>query len=112
MISVPTFLCSELIASFALALWVVVRFPKLGPKSLRAAVAPLAVGLALVQFLPFGVDLTMRLPYGAYAAIFGCALPSFFSAFLAVGWMMRLLSAAFGGSGGDGGHRVPAPARN
>jgi cobalamin synthase len=111
MISVTSFLCGELVAAAVLALWVVARYPKLGPKSLRSAVAVLAVGLGLVQFLPFGIDLVLRLPNGGYAAIFGCALPAFFGAFLAAAWMLRLLAGRFGGSNGDRGHRVPAPAR-
>jgi len=112
-ISVPAFLSGELVAAAVLALWVISRWPKLGPRSLRSAVAGLAVGFAILQFLPFGVDLTIRLPHGAYAALFGCALPSFFGVFLAAGWMMRLLAGAFGGSGGGGGgHRVPVPVRS
>src|SRR4051812_32520213 len=108
MISVTSFLCGELVAAAVLALWVVARFPRLGPKSLQAAVGALLVGLALVQFLPFGVDLMLQLPHGAYAALFGCALPCFFGAFLAAAWMMRLLAGGFGGSNGDRGHYVPA----
>lgn len=111
MISVPVFLSGELVAAAVLALWVVVRFPKVGPKTLRSAVVALACGFALMQLLPYGIDLTVRLPHGAYAALFGCALPCFFGVFLSAGWMMRLLADAFGGSGGGGGHRVPAPAR-
>ncbi|HWJ32913.1 MAG TPA: hypothetical protein VNR59_11280 [Gaiellaceae bacterium] len=110
MISATTFLVTELVAAAVLAMWVVVRFPKLGPKTLRSAVIVLAGGFALMQLLPFGLDLTVRLPHGAYAALFGCALPCFFGVFLAAGWTMRLLADAFGGSNGGGGHRVPASA--
>ena len=111
MISVPAFLSGELVAAAVLALWVTARWPKLGPKSLPAAIAVLGVGLALLQFLPVGVDLVMLLPHGRYAAVFGCVLPSFFVTFLTAAWMLRLLAARFGGSNGDRGHRVPAPAR-
>jgi hypothetical protein len=110
--SVDAFLCGELIAAAVLAMWVVVRFPKLGPKTMRSALVAIAVGLGLIQLLPLGVSLTVRLPHGAYAALFGCALPCFFGVFLAAGWTMRLLAGAFGGSGGGGGHRVPARARS
>jgi hypothetical protein len=111
MISVTAFLYGELLAAAVLALWVTARFPNLGPKSLRSAIAFLAVGLGLVQFLPSGVDLMLRLTHGAFAALFGCALPCLFGAFLSAAWMMRLLASGFGGSNGDRGHRVPAPAR-
>lgn len=109
MMSVDTFLSAELVASAVLAMWVVVRYPKLGPKTLRTCVLALASGFALVQLLPLGIDLTVRLPHGAYAALFGCALPCFFSVFLTAGWTMRLLAGAFGGSNGGGG--LPAAAR-
>ena len=113
MISVSTFLTGELVAAAVLALWVVARYPKLGPKSFRPALFALAIGFALIQFLPFGVDLMVQLPYGAYAALFGWALPSLFGAFLSAAWLMRLLAGALGGSGGGGGgHRVPARARS
>jgi hypothetical protein len=111
MISVTAFLYGELVAAAVLALWVTARFPKVGPKSLRSAVVFLGLGLGLMQFLPSGVDLMLRLPHGPYAALFGCALPCLFGAFLAAAWMMRLLAGGFGGSSGDRGHHVPAPAR-
>jgi cobalamin synthase len=111
MISIPTFMSGELVAAAVLALWVTARYPKLGPKSVRSAVAFLAVGFALLQFLPFGVDLLVRLPNGGYMAIFGCALPCFFGMFLTAAWMLRLLAGKFGGSNGDRGLHVPAPAR-
>jgi hypothetical protein len=109
--SVDAFLCGELIAAAVLAMWVIVRFPKVGPKTLRSAVIVLAGGFLLVQFLPLGIDLTVRLPHGAYAAVFGCALPCFFGLFLSAGWTLRLLAEALGGSNGGGGHREPATAR-
>jgi len=109
--SVDAFLCGELIAAAVLAMWVIVRFPKAGPKTLRSAVIVLAGGFLLVQFLPVGVDLTLRLPHGAYAALFGCALPCFFALFLSAGWTLRLLAEALGGSNRGGGHREPATAR-
>jgi len=110
-ISVPTFLCGELVASAVLALWVVARFPKLDPKTLRPAIGFCAVGFALLNVLPTGVELATRLPHGVYAALFGCALPCFFGTFLAAGWLMRVLAARFGGSNGGGGIHVPAAAR-
>jgi energy-coupling factor transporter transmembrane protein EcfT len=111
MISVSAFLTAELVAAALLALWVVVRFPKLGPKSLRSALGGLVACMAVLKIVPFGVNLMVRLPHGTYAALFGCALPCFFAAFLVGGWTMRLLVGRFGGSGGGGGHRVPARAR-
>lgn len=112
MISLSAFLRVELVAAALLALWVVVRYPRLGPKSLRSAMAVAGVAYAVMQFTSLGVALVIRLPHGTYAALFGCALPSFFAAFLASAWLMRVFAGTLGGSGGGGGHRVPAPARS
>jgi hypothetical protein len=50
----------------------------------------------------------VRLPHGAYAALFGCALPEFVFAFLVAAWLIRSLVSALGRSGGGPGHQVPA----
>lgn len=108
MISITEFLSAEMVAAVLLALWVVSRFPQLGPKSLRSACVGIGVAFLVLEGAPFEVDLFIRLPHGAYLALFGCVLPTFFVTFLAAGWLMRLLANALGGSGGGGGHRVPA----
>jgi hypothetical protein len=55
-----------------------------------------------------GVSAAARLPYGIYAALFGCVLPVFFSIFLAVGWLLRSLLEPIGRGSGGSGHRVDA----
>jgi hypothetical protein len=112
MISVVAFLHVELVVAAVLALWVVTRYPRFGPKSLRSAMAVAVAAYAVMQIASLGIGLMMRLPHGTYAALFGCALPSFFAAFLASAWLMRVLAGALGGSGGGPGHRVPARARS
>jgi hypothetical protein len=109
-ISIQQFLSVELVAAALLALWVVVRFPRRGPKSIRGA--GMLVGLALLglQLAPFGLRLSGLLPYGTYVVLFGCVLPTFFGAFLSGAWLMRVLASSLGGSGG-GGHRVPMSSR-
>jgi hypothetical protein len=111
MISLSAFLHVELVAAAVLALWVVARYPKFGPKSLRSATAVAVIALLVMQIASFGVGPMIRLPHGMFAALFGCTLPSFFAAFLAAAWLMRVLAGALGGSGGGPGHRVPAPSR-
>lgn len=111
MIPLPAFLLADFVSAALLALWVAARFPRLGPRSVRSAVGLLVVGMGLVQLNELGIGLVVRLPYGGYAALFGCVLPSFFAAFLAVAWLLRLLAGSLGGSGG-GGHRVPADSRS
>lgn len=110
MISVGAFLLLQLTAAGLLALWVAVRFPGLGPATLRAALAATAVALLGVKLLPFAVGPLTRLPGGAYVALFGGVLPCFVAVFLTLAWLMRLAAGSLGGSGG-GGHRVPLSAR-
>jgi hypothetical protein len=113
MISVTVFMSALLVASAVLALWVVARYPRLGPKSIRSAFAVVGAAFGLLQLATVAVSPLLALPHGAYLALFGCALPSFFVGFLAAAWLMRVLAGALGGSGGGGGgHRVPAPVRN
>ena len=106
-LSVSAFLSVELVAGALLALWVAVRFPSLGPKALRPAMALVLVSLCLIRAASFGIQPLLHVPSGAYVALFGCVLPSVFGVFLAAAWLMRLLASQFGGSGG-GGHRVPS----
>lgn len=112
MISVSIFMCAELVGAAVLALWVVARYPRLGPKSLRSAIVLVIAAFTLMRLVTLGQSSLVELPHGAYVLLFGSVLPSFFLAFLATGWLMRLLAAAFGGSGGGGGHRVPAHSRS
>jgi len=105
-ISIPQFLSVEIVAAAVIALWVVVRFPRQGPKTIRSAGMLVGLALILLQLAPTGLRLSAHLPFGTYAGLFGCVLPSFFGAFLSGGWLMRVLASALGGSGG-GGHRVP-----
>lgn len=109
-LSIPAFLCIELVAGALLGLWVAVRFPSFGPKAIRPAMVLVLGGLCLIRVASLGVSPLLHLPYGAYVALFGCVLPTFFLVFLATAWWMRLLAAQFGGSGG-GGHRVPSSSK-
>jgi len=109
--SIQAFLCFEVAGAAGLALWTVARFPRLGPKSLKPAIAICVAALALVQALPVAIVEVVRLPHGAYLAIFGCVLPGLVLAFLAAAWLIRSLAGALGGSGGGPGTRVPAASR-
>ena len=107
MISAVTFLTIELVAGAVLALWVLVRFPRLGPNTLRAALVIAVGALVVMRVASVAALLVVGLPHGAYAALFGCALPGFFTAFLGAAWLLRVLARQLGGNGGGGGHRVP-----
>jgi hypothetical protein len=108
MISATTFLTAELVGAALLALWVAVRFPRLGPRSLRAAAVVSIVAFLFLRAASVVALFVVGMPHGPYLALFGCALPGFFAAFLAAAWLMRVLAEALPGSGGGGGgHRVP-----
>ena len=102
MISVTTFLSCELLGAALLALWVVARFPAVGPRTIRTSVLVAAIALLVLRCVPFGIPMTLHLPNGAYAALLGLVLPTFFATFLAAAWLMRALAGALGGSGGGG----------
>jgi hypothetical protein len=112
MISMSVFMSAELVAGAVLALWVVTRYPSLGPKSLRSAVIVVAAVFLVLRLSTWGASPLLGLPHGVYLTLFGCVLPSFFAGFLAAAWLLRILAGALGGSGGGGGHRVPAPSRS
>jgi hypothetical protein len=110
MITLATFLNIEMLAAATLALWAVVRFPTIGPKSLPGAVGSLIAALALSHVAPVAIPAVAHLPYGVHLVLLIVTLPMLFAMFLAGGWLVRALIAALGGSGG-GGHRVTARAR-
>ena len=102
MITVPTFLLCELLGAAILALWVVARFPKRGPQTLRTALGISAVAILALRCSSFGIVPLLQLPHGQYVALLGFVLPVFFAAFLTAAWLMRALASALGGSGGGG----------
>jgi hypothetical protein len=108
MIPLTVFLYTEMIAAAVLALWVATRWPKLGPKSIVAALAAVLVALFLGNFVSIAVAAAVKLPFGIYAALLGCILPGFFSIFLAGAWLIRSVLGAIGGSSGGTGHGVRA----
>ncbi len=112
MIPTSMFLSVELVGAALLALWVVARYPGLGPKSLRSALVVVLAGFGVLHLSIVGQAPLMSLPHGAYVFLFGSVLPGFFTAFLATAWLMRVLAGAMGGSGGGGGHRVSLPTRS
>jgi hypothetical protein len=110
-ITVSMFLCVELVAAAALALWVAARFPAFGPTSLRWSALFLGLAYAGLEILAVVVPPIARVPHGVYLALFGCILPVFFAAFLAAAWLIRVLASSLGGSGGGPGEPVRASSR-
>lgn len=111
MISLSIFLRAELVAAAFVALWVAARFPAFGPKAVRPAALVAGGALVLLQIMSLVVAPVARVPHGVYVALFGCVFPSFFVAFLAAAWLMRVFATLLRGSGGGGGgHRRPVTA--
>jgi hypothetical protein len=110
-ISVGAFMSFELIAAALLALWVLVRYPRLGPTSLRAALLLAGAALAVLHVGSLGERILVALPHGAYVTLFLFDLPSLVAAFLTAGWVLRAFAGALGGSGGGTGHHVTSGSR-
>ena len=103
-VTVRSFLWFDIVATAALAIWVVARFPGFGPKSVRAA----AVCFLVAQLVPnIGlafVPLVIRLPYGQFLVLAGITSTVLFALFLAAAWLLRALMHPVGGP--RGGHPV------
>ena len=78
----------------ALALWTVVRFPKLGPETLFGALIQVALAMAAGAFVvPVGMRSALAYdpPTGPMLAIFAVVLPGLAYLFLTTLWAMRVL---------------------
>ena len=109
-VTIPGFLLIELVAAFMLVVWVFVRFPHFGPRSLRWTLVACLAGLAAPKFGLVLLPLVLRFPEGLYIALFAIVLPVFVVMFLAIGWLMRATAGAIGGP--RGGHRIRNAARS
>jgi hypothetical protein len=74
-----------------LALWILARFTRFGPRSIPVAVAHVIVAMVLLKLaLPPALHAVGSLPAAPYVKLFGVALPLFVYAFLSSGWVTRL----------------------
>ena len=82
------------VGAAAIAFWLVVRFPSLGPRTVTTAVVvavAAAVGLQLSLLL---IDPVARQgPYGVALALMVVVLPALTGMFWALGFMLRLLAS-------------------
>jgi hypothetical protein len=93
-VSLGVFIIVLTLGAAALALWTVLRFPKLGPETLGGALLQVCVALAAGAFLvPAGMRsaLSFDPPTGPMLAIFAVVLPGLSYLFLATLWAMRVL---------------------
>lgn len=90
-----SFLLVFSLGAAALALWVFVRLPKLGPATLTRAFAHVAAAMvvgALLRPALAGVA-DSGFPLALFMALFGVALPGLTYMFVAGAWLMRAASA-------------------
>ena len=88
------FLALMYVAAFALAAWTIVRFKRLGPRSLTGGVFALLAAFALIIAVPpldGRRDRNGDTADRALVLAIGLALPVFTYFFLAGGWFMRSL---------------------
>ncbi len=94
----------DLGAAALIALWVIVRFPRLGPRSLLWAMAGFIAGQVAPSIGLVAVEPVLRFPHGLILALVGVVLPVFCVMFLTAGWLFRAVLARLGGP--RGGHPV------
>jgi hypothetical protein len=97
--SADVFIACMFVAAALLALWILVRFEGIGPRSLLGAVVGFAASGALIIAIPtlnHGV-LAWDLPETRLVVVFGVALPIFTYFFLAGAWFMRTVMELFNG---------------
>jgi hypothetical protein len=99
--SLGAFIVVLTLGAAALALWTVVRFPRLGPERLSAALVQVAIAFGTGWLLvPPGMKSALALPPpgGPLLAVFLFALPSLVYLFLAALWAMRVLQQLLHGA--------------
>lgn len=92
------FLLSFAAGAFALAVWVDVRFPRLGPATWWRLAAHVAAGTILCNLvLGYAMAPFVGSQLGRLAAVFVIALPVLTYAMIGGVWTLRITRAAMGG---------------
>jgi hypothetical protein len=88
----PNFLLVLMAGAAFVAFWCVVRFPDRAPSSFRVALMHVGAALVVGWLTPplFGVVVSWG-QAAAFAAIFGILLPTAIYAFLATGWLLKIV---------------------
>jgi hypothetical protein len=93
--SADAFTSCVLIGAALLAAWILVRFERVGPRSLTGAACGWAGAMLLIVGLPAFIEgvLASGLPGARVVVVFGLALPIFTYFFLTGGWFVRTLAS-------------------
>jgi ABC-type Fe3+-siderophore transport system permease subunit len=93
-VSIGAFVVALALGAALLAIWAVVRFPRMGPETLMGALVQVSVAfLSGLILVPLGMQsaLGWHSTIGPLAAVFVFALPGLLYLFLASLWAMRVL---------------------
>jgi hypothetical protein len=91
-VSAQAFAISLAVAAALLALWTIVRFESIGPRTVTWAIVNFIAAYVLLQvLLPAALDTigASGIPAATWVSAFGVALPLLLYAFLSGGWMVR-----------------------
>jgi hypothetical protein len=90
------FLCS---GAALIALWLVARFPELGPNDVTKALLHVAISVVVLQLLVPAIHAVgaTGLPGAQFVVSFGIVLPGLTYVFLAAGWLIRSTAARLQG---------------
>ena len=97
----------DLAAAAVLALWVTVRYAKLGPRTIGWALVGFVAGQCMPTLGLWLLPSVVALPWGPQLALLVVVLAVFFVMFVTVAWLMRACAGSIGGP--RGGHRVRLP---
>ncbi len=91
MVSTAAFAYTLVAGAALLALWILARYSKLGPRTVGWAIGHLVVAVVLLHAIsaPFAVVEAIGVPAALWVQMFGVALPLFVYAFLSGGWVTR-----------------------
>jgi hypothetical protein len=89
--SMTTFVLFLCTGSALIALWLVARFPDLGPGDITKALLHVAISAVVLQLLVPAIHLvgSTGLPGAQFVVSFGIVLPGLTYVFVAAGWLIR-----------------------
>lgn len=96
--SIATFVLVLCVGAALLALWLVVRFPELGPSDLTWALLHVALSIVLGQIMLRSIGVVARsgVPAARFVVAFGIVLPSLTYTFAAAAWLIRAAAGRLG----------------
>jgi hypothetical protein len=104
-VQVGTFIWVDLAAAIVLSVWVTIRHPAFGPRSLFAAAVAFLLGQLVAAVAARVVVPIVQLRHGVQLAVIVVVLPALFGMVLSSLWLMR---AAVGTIGGPRAYRTPS----